>query len=149
MCTLWREALLSSQRFRRLLFLQPPSAESPYPSSRDMGGPAPVALHPVLQLIQSDWAVPAVPIVFSPASPAAGQRLDSCAVKDNYATEPALTRFLIAMPGHSVEIQRHAGVRVWDVARGVKALFAALAGDLKAATLESWWVLSPRECERA
>ena len=139
--------MLSSQRFRRLLFLQPPSAESPDPSSRDMGGPAPVALHPVLLLLKSDWAVPAVPIVFSSACPAADQPLNSCAVKDHYATEPALTRFLIAMPGHSVEIRRHAGVRVWDVARGVKALFAALAGDPKAATFESWWVLSPRECE--
>ena len=142
-CTLWRATLLSSQRFRRLLFLQPPSDESADAGSGDMGSRAPVAVHPALLLLESDWAVPAAPIIFSSACPAAGQRLDRCAVKDNYATEPALSRFLVAVPGHGVEIRRRAGVRVWDVARGVKDLFGTMAADSKTAMFgESWWVLS-------
>ncbi|KAF8536070.1 hypothetical protein BDD12DRAFT_891113 [Trichophaea hybrida] len=128
-CTLWHSTILSSQRFRRLLFLQPPSPETAHARK-------PVVVHPVLMLLKSDWAIAGSPIVFSSACNANGKLLAECPVKDEYATEPALTTFLVVMPGYCVEIGRREGVRVWDVAKGVKKLFVSMAEQSKSTVFE-------------
>lgn len=131
-CTLWHATILSSQRFRRLLFVQPPSPERSYARG-------PVAVHPVLMLLKSDWANTVAPITFSSSCNANGKLLDESPVKDQYATEPALTTFIVVMPGHCVEVGRGEGVRVWDVAKGVKTLFVGMAEQSKGALFEDNW----------
>ncbi|KAF8242814.1 hypothetical protein K440DRAFT_615442 [Wilcoxina mikolae CBS 423.85] len=87
-------------------------------------------------LLKSDWANSGSPIVFSSACNANGKLLAESPVKDEYATEPALTTFLVVMPGHCVEVGRREGVRVWDVAKGVKKLFAGMAEQSKGTVFE-------------
>ncbi|KAI5818468.1 hypothetical protein BZA77DRAFT_307041 [Pyronema omphalodes] len=117
-CSLWQSTILSSQRFRRQLFLQPPEPNTTFLR-------APVKIHPIFTSLKSDWAIPDIPITISHT----GTPLSNCPIKDQYATEPALTTFLVVVPGRCVEINREDGVRVQDVAFGVKTLFADLAGE--------------------
>jgi hypothetical protein len=127
-CSLWQSTILSSQRFRRQLFLQPPE-----PNTKFLR--APVKVHPIFLNLKSDWAVLDVPITISHTE----TLLSSCPIKDQYATEPALTTFLVVVPGRCVEINRADGVRVEDVAFGVKRLFVDLAGESKSAPFGEHW----------
>ncbi|KAI5848392.1 hypothetical protein BZA05DRAFT_437609 [Tricharina praecox] len=167
-CKDWNATILSRQRLRRTLFLQPPTIDADLLRQ-------PVAIHPVLQRLQSNWASTSEPIVLTRApverpfpnrqcvhaggnfgsapievdgpdglgcpdekdaekdmeatksgptlKMATGVLLKDSPVKEQYATEPALTTFVIVLPTFQLLVVRPQGVRVWDVAMGVKRLF--------------------------
>jgi len=175
-CREWNGTILSRQRLRRKLFLQPPTIDADLLRQ-------PVVIHPVLQQLQSNWASTAEPITLTRASgqrslpnyryvhargnfgvalieaddtdsesdkeieagvgrpgtkKAIGARLEDSPVKDQYATEPALTNFVIALPNYNLLVVRPHGVKVWDVAMGVKQLFDKVCRGRTAGFNNSW-----------
>jgi len=193
-CKDWNVTILSRQRLRRRLFLQPPTVDADHLRQ-------PVAMHPVLQRLQSNWAsivepiiltqapvsqpLPACECIHSASAPleadspgdddeedeeggkgaqdggvaeqspktkmrrrrrrrkATGTRLEDSPVKDQYATEPALTTFAIALPTYHLLVVRPLGVCVWDVAMGVKTLFGRVSRGRTDGFGEIWSVLPP------
>jgi hypothetical protein len=160
-CTAWNHTILSRQRLRRKLFLQPPTIDTN--ALRQ-----PVALHPVFRQLQSDWSTPGVPIVLTkgPSAdnleplmadvcqgkleasteaedlvkvPLTGTPLEDSPVKDHYATEPAVKKFVIVFPTYNVDVSNPEGVKVWDVATGVKCLLEEIAKGRGEAWEDSFW----------
>ncbi|KAA8893217.1 hypothetical protein FN846DRAFT_550626 [Sphaerosporella brunnea] len=166
-CRAWNDTILSRQQLRRKLFLQPPTIDTQQLRQ-------PVALHPVLHRLQSNWGCPGVPILLTKpdaeaplkplaevyggeliAAEEAGEEgeeeeegldpeftlhavlLKDSPVKDHFATEPALTKFVITLPSYSLNVLRDDGVRVWDVAAGVKGLVEQIG---KCREEDSWGV---------
>lgn len=141
---LWNATILSRQVLRRKLFLQPPTPGIDEKIFRRR----PISLHPVLRRLESDWAILNVPITITTApsterSPgdqpiAKPKLLHDSAVKDVFATEPALPEFVLMLPTHSLVVQRAGGVTVEDVANGVKKMYEDMAKTMGGNFVESW-----------
>ena len=149
--TLWNEVIISHLRLRRTLFLQPST-----PLDAALLRAAPVTIHPALSRVFSEWTLAEAPVYlltlppppsqpFAPGDhkieagavcaeswqPAEDERrlLDDCGAAQQYACCPALEEFVVVVAGRRWVVAREGGVRVADVAAGVKALACALLLD--------------------
>jgi hypothetical protein len=71
--------------------------------------------------------------------PLNGTPLEDSPVKDHYATEPAVKKFVIVFPTYNIDVSNPEGVKVWDVATGVKCLLEEIAKGRGESWEDSFW----------
>jgi hypothetical protein len=150
-CTAWNYTILNRQRLRRKLFLQPPTIDTNalrqplalHPVFRQLQSDWSIPGVPIVltKCPSADKPEPLVAdicqgkLVASTEednrelvrTPVEGTLLEDSPVKDHYATEPAVKKFIIVFPTYNIDVSNDAGVSVWDVATGVKCLLEEIA----------------------